>query len=91
MSHVVRKPVFAYAKTKAQISFAVTAKLISDFVFATQMVHSLYFLNPKFQASRYLLWLHSPFVSDLVGNPEDRFSHNEAQIREITSVKQTKH
>ena len=21
------------------------------------------------------------FVSDLVGNPEDRFSHNEAQIR----------
>ena len=27
--------VFAYAKTKTQISFAVTAKLISAFVFAT--------------------------------------------------------
>ena len=26
---------FAYAKTKTQISFAVTAKLISAFVFAT--------------------------------------------------------
>ena len=23
---------------------------------------------------------HGRFVSDLVGNPEDRFSHNEAQI-----------
>ena len=29
LSHVMRKPDFAYAKTKAQISFAVTAKLIS--------------------------------------------------------------
>ena len=29
------KTVFAYAKTKTQISFAVTAKLISAFVFAT--------------------------------------------------------
>ena len=30
---------FAYAKTKAQISFAVTAKLISAFVFATRIVY----------------------------------------------------
>ena len=34
-----------------QISFAVTAKLISAFVYATQIVHFLFFLNPKFQAS----------------------------------------
>ena len=46
---------FAYAKTKTQIRFAVTAKLISAFVFATQIVQSLYFLNPKFQASSHLL------------------------------------
>ena len=32
MSHRMRK----HAKTKAQTSFAVTMKLISDFVFATQ-------------------------------------------------------
>ena len=51
---------FAYAKTKPQISFAVTAKLISAFVFATRIVQSLYFLNPKLQASGYLLWLYSP-------------------------------
>ena len=46
---------FAYAKTKTQIRFAVTAKLISAFVFATQIVQSLYFLNPKFQAYCHLL------------------------------------
>ena len=39
---------FAYAKTKSQISFAITAKLISAFVFATRIGYSLYFLNPKF-------------------------------------------
>ena len=38
LSPVMRKPVFAYAKTKTQISFAVTAKLISGFVFATRIV-----------------------------------------------------
>ena len=52
--------IFANAKTKTQISFAITVKLISAFVFATQIVQSLYFLNPKFQASSYLLWLYSP-------------------------------
>ena len=60
LSRVVRKPDFAYAKTKTQIRFAVTAKLISAFVFATRIVQTLYFLNPKFQDSRYFLWLHSP-------------------------------
>ena len=39
---------------------ASTAKLISAFVFATRIVQSLFFLNPKFQASSHLLWLHSP-------------------------------
>ena len=55
----MRKTVFCiYPKTKTQISFAVTAKLIRAFVFATQIVESLYFLNPKFQASSHLLWLY---------------------------------
>ena len=61
MSRFVRKPDFAYAKTKTQISFAVTAKLISAFVFATRIVQFLFYLNPKFQASSHLLWLYSPF------------------------------
>ena len=43
-----KNPTFCiYAKPKAQISFAVTAKLISAFVFATRIVLLLYFLNPK--------------------------------------------
>ena len=37
-----------------------TAKLISAFVFATWIVQSLYFLNPKFRVSSHLLWLYSP-------------------------------
>ena len=54
------KTTYAYAKTKKQISFAVTAKLISVFVFTTQIEQSLYYLNAKFRASCHLLWLYSP-------------------------------
>ena len=39
--------------------FAVTAKLISAFVFATRIIQFIYFLNPKFQASSHLLWSYS--------------------------------
>ena len=49
---------FTYAKTKTQISCAVTAQLaqlISAFVFATWVVQSLLFLYPKFQAFSLLL------------------------------------
>ena len=45
----------AKAKTKAQISFAVTAKLISAFVFATRIVQFLLYLTPKFQANSSFL------------------------------------
>ena len=37
LSRVMRK-IFVYAKTKAQISLAVSAKLVSAFVFATWIV-----------------------------------------------------
>ena len=50
----------AYAKTKTQISFAVAAKLISAFVFATRIVQFLFYLNPKFQASSSFLSLYRP-------------------------------
>ena len=59
-SRIVRKPDFAYAKTKAQISFAVTAKLISAFVLATRIVQFLFFLKSKFQSSRLFLKLYRP-------------------------------
>ena len=52
------KPDFAYAKTKAQISWAVIAQLINAIDFATRTVESLFFLNMKFQASNLLLRLY---------------------------------
>ena len=73
--------VLHYAKTKTQISFAVTAKLISAFLFTTRIVQSLYLLNPKFQASMHFCDCTARFVWDLVGNPENRFSCNEAHIQ----------
>ena len=60
MGRFMKKPFFAYAKIKAQISCAVTAQLICAFVFATQIVQSLYFLNPKFQASSHFLVCAGP-------------------------------
>ena len=60
MSRVMRKPAFCICENKGQISCAVTAQLISAFVFATQIVQSLFFLNPRFPASNHLLWLYSP-------------------------------
>ena len=56
----MRKPAFCICENKD--SDQLTAKLISTFVFATLIVHvhSLYFLDPKFQASSHPLWQYSP-------------------------------
>ena len=58
MSHVTRKPDFYLCKTKAQISCAVTAQLISAFVFATWIVQFLLYLYSKFQDSSLLMRLY---------------------------------
>ena len=54
-----KKTAFAYAKTKAEISCTVNAQLVSACVFATCIVQSIHFLNPKFQASNHILGLYS--------------------------------
>ena len=74
MSHVMRKPEYAIVKTKEQISFAVTAKLISTFVFATRIVQFLFFLDSKFQASSLLLRLYRPVCFRPGRKSKDRFS-----------------
>ena len=58
----MRKLPFCICENKCadQLCSFQTAQLISAFVFATQIGQSLYFLNPKFQASGHLLWLYSP-------------------------------
>ena len=75
MSRIVGKPDFCLCKNKG----AVTAKLISAFVLASQIVQLLFFLNPKFQLACFCDCA-GRFVSDLVGNPEDWFSRVAAQI-----------
>ena len=76
----MRKPAFAYGKTKVQISCVVTVQLISVFIFTTKTVQCFYFLNPKLRASSHLVWLSNQFVSNLVRNPEDRSSHDTAHF-----------
>ena len=80
MSRVMRKPAFCICENKDADQLAVTAKLISAFVFATRIVQSLFFLDPNFKPLAIFRGCTARFVSDLVGNPEDRFSHNEAHI-----------
>ena len=76
LSRFIRKH-FAYAKTKMQISFAVTS---APLVFATRIVRPLFFLNPKFQASSHLLWLYS-LVCVSPGRKQERwFSHDAAHL-----------
>ena len=72
----MRKPTFCICENKDadQLRFAVTAKLITAFVFATKIVQFLYFLNPKFQASSHLLWLYSPVCVRPGRKPERWFS-----------------
>ena len=50
----VRKMDFCLWENKGQISCAVTAQLISTFVFATRIAQFLCFLNPKFLAYSHL-------------------------------------
>ena len=69
-----------------QISCAVTAQLISAFFFAIQIVPSLCYLIPKSQASSIFFGCSARFVSDLVENTEDPFSHNKAHISRVKEL-----
>ena len=75
IKRTMRKTDFSLQENKA----AVTARLINAFDFATRIEQSLFLFNPKIQASSHLP-VQTRLVSDLVGNPEDRFSCLEAQL-----------
>ena len=75
MSRHMGKPTICICENKL-----VTAKLISAFVFATRIVHFLFFLNPKFQASSLLLCLYSSVCVRPVRKPHCWFSHEAALI-----------
>ena len=77
----MRKPAFCICENKD------ADQLISAFVFAIRIVQFLYYLNPKFQTSSYLLWLYSPVCVGPGRKPEDRFSQNEAHMSLVPSSK----
>ena len=56
----MRKPDFCICENKDADQLRGNRKADQGFVFATRILQSLYFLNPKFQASGHL-WLYSPF------------------------------
>ena len=72
----------AWTKTKAQIGFAVIAKLISAIVFATctRIVQFLCFLNLKFPASSHLLCLYSSVCVGPFQKSHCWLSHDAAPI-----------
>ena len=67
-------------KTKTQIRFTVTVKLISVFVFATWIVNFLFFLNPKFRASSSFLCLYRSVCVRPGRKPQCWFSHEAAHL-----------
>ena len=79
----MKKP---YAKTKSQISFTVTAKLISAFDFATWIVQFLYFLNPTFPVSSHVLCLNSSVCVRPVKKSHCWFSHDAAHLMESDHI-----
>ena len=62
---------------------AVTAKLISAFVFATWIVQFLYFLNPNFPVSSHLLCLYRSVYIRPARSPHCWFFHEVAQLCDI--------
>ena len=81
MSLVMRKPAICICENKDADQLRGNLKLINTFVFATRIVQSLYFLfTKKFKHRAILYGCTAWFMLGLVGNPGDRFSHNEAQM-----------
>ena len=72
MSRCMGKPTICICENKG-------ADQLRSIIFATQIVQFLLYLYPKFQDS-FFCGCTGWFVSDLVGNPEDRFSGVTAQV-----------
>ena len=80
MSCAMRKPYFSICKSKDADQHAETAQLISAFVFGKQIVNLSVVQSLDFRIRNFKHLISSNgcaarFVSELVGNPEDRVSH----------------
>ena len=91
MIHIIlRKPVFANAKTKTLIGCAVTVKLISAFGFTSWIMQSVFlkFLYTKFQASSLLLASAAVCVEP-GRKPEDRFDWLQVTMTSFNVLRNT--
>ena len=74
------KPTICIGENKGADQLRGNAKLISAFVFATRIVQFLFYVNPKFQASRSFLCLYRLVCVGPVRKPQCWFSHEAAHI-----------
>ena len=68
-------------RSNCEADFAVTAKLISAFVFATRIVQFFFYLNQKFQASSSFLCLYRSVCVRPDRKPHCLFSHEVAHMK----------
>ena len=81
MSLVVRKPAFCICKKKDADQLRGNHEADQRLSFRyTDTTIPLLFKSENFKLLAIFCGCTARFVSDLVGNPEDRFSHNEAHI-----------
>ena len=80
MSRVMRKPAFCICENKDADQLRGNREADQRLCF--RYTDSAIPLLPKSEISRLAIFsgCTARFMSDLVGNPEDRFSHNEAQL-----------
>ena len=77
----MRKPAFCICENKDADQLRGNRETDQRLCFiATGIVQSLYFLNRNFKHLDIFCGCTAWFVWDLVGNPDDRFSQNEAQV-----------
>ena len=85
MINNVRKPAFCICENKEADQVRGNREADQRLCFR-YIVQSLFFLKTKFQLSSHLFGCTDWFVLDLVGKPEDRFSHNEARMLLVIGI-----
>ena len=88
-SSVTRKPALCICKNKGadQLCGYRTADQRLCFRYKINVVQSLYFLNPKFQASNYPLWLYSPIRVGPARKPRRQvFSQAGSTLRQMAQI-----
>ena len=84
----MRKPAFCICKNKS--ADQLRGKRVADkglcFRYIDSYPNPSNFLIPKFQALAFFCGCTAGFVSDLVGNSKDRFSHNGTIFRRFSLV-----